>query len=297
MTRTKLLGALAVLVITVGVVSFIPHSQGKNNEGSKSIIEAVGLPEYGLEIIGPKQPSFSKYMATEKKSVSETPFSVFLVNENDQALAACTLKWEVLMRDGRTVTHLRSKTGRLNETFSNNGQTYLAVGVAARGHLLFSLTNGSGIDNQAPQFNTGGGGSNIAAQLSDSVKVTVSVDGVLFVDGTYAGPDSKNYFDRSQGQIEANRELATEVDQLITTRANPEDVMKYLAKVAQARSDDVQIPPDKTPEYCFGKWMEKTSYARLLLALGKAKGNQAIIDRVQAELSKPQIKLRRLKQS
>lgn len=66
MTRTKLLVALTVLAITAGVVAFIPHSQGKNNEGSNSIIEAVGLPEYGLEIITPKQPSFSKYMATEK---------------------------------------------------------------------------------------------------------------------------------------------------------------------------------------------------------------------------------------
>src|SRR4030095_5940360 len=269
MTRMKLLGALAVLVAAVGVVAFTPYSQGKNNEGSKSIIEAVGLPEYGLEIIDPLQPSFSKYMATEKKSVSQAPFTVFLVNKNDQGLAACTLKWELLMRDGRTVTHLRSKTGRLNETISYNGQTYLAEGVAARGHLLFSLTNSS----STPQFSTGRGGSNIADQLSDSVKVTVSVDGVLFVDGTYAGPDSKNYFDRSQGQIEAGRELATEIEQLISNRSNPEDVMKYLGKVAQTQSDDVQIPPGKTSEYCFGKWMEKTSYARLLLALRKAKGS------------------------
>lgn len=146
-------------------------------------------------------------------------------------------------------------------------------------------------------FRAGGAGPNIAALLSDCVKVTVSVDGVLFVDGTYSGPDTKNYFERSRGQIDAKRELATEIAQLVKDVAKPEAMMNHLERVAKTRSSDVQIPPGEDPQYSFGKWMQKSSYARLLLLLGKEKGDQAVLDRVQTELSKPQITLRKLKQS
>ncbi|SRR6266404_716585 len=299
MTRVKLLEALAVIVITVGAIALIPHSQGKNIASSKAKLEAVGLAEYGLEIIDPKNPAFSRLIAAERKSGTESPFSVFVVNNNEQAIAACTLKWEILLSDGRTVTHLNTKIGPL-EIISVGGRANLAEGIAAKGNLRFSLTDISSSENKAttgPMFTTGGGGSNVADLLSDSVKVMVSIDGVLFVDGTYAGPDTKNYFERTRGQIEANRELATEIAELIKDVAKPGALMNHLEKVAKARSSEVQIPPGEDPQYSFGKWMQKSSYARLLLLLGKEKGDQAVLDRVQAELSKPQIKLRKLKQS
>lgn len=299
MTRAKLLGALAVIAVIVGVIALIPRSQGKSTENSKSKIEAVGRVEYGLEIIDPKNPAFSKLVMAEKKSGSENPFSVFVVNNNDQAIAACTLKWEILQRDGQTTTHLNTKTGTL-ETVSYGGRAYLDEGIAAKGNLRFSLTDSAGSDNQATagvMFRAGGAGPNIAALLSDCVKVTVSVDGVLFVDGTYAGPDTKNYFERSRGQIDAKRELATEIAQLVKDVAKPGAMMDHLERVAKTRSSDVQIPPGEDPQYSFGKWMQKSSYARLLLLLGKEKGHQAVWDRVQTELNKPQITLRKLKQS
>lgn len=298
MTRARFLGALAAIAITVGVVAFIPRSQGKDTQGSKSKIEAVGLAEYGLEIIDPKHPAFSRLMAAEKKSSPENPFSVFVVNHNDQAIAACTLKWEILLRDGRTATHLNTKTGTF-EPVSYGGRAYLAEGIATKGTLRFSLTDASNSDDNAttgPVFRTGGGLS-VADLLSNSVKVTVSIDGVLFVDGTYAGPDIKNYFERSRGQIEANRELATEIVQLVNDTATPDAVMNHLEKVAHTRSSDVQIPPGEDPQYSFGKWMQKSSYARLLLLMGKERGAQAVLERVHAELNKPQIQLRKLKQS
>lgn len=92
MTRAKLLAVLAVIAVIVGVIALIPRSEGKSTENSKSKLEAVGRVEYGLEIIDPKNPAFSKLVMAEKKSGSENPFSVFVVNNNDQAIAACTLK-------------------------------------------------------------------------------------------------------------------------------------------------------------------------------------------------------------
>jgi hypothetical protein len=295
MTRTKLFGIFAVTAFTAGVIAVIPHSQGNNTNTSKSKIEAVGLAKYGLEVIDPKHPAFSK-LSTEKKSGPDNPFSVFVVNNSSQAIASCTLKYEILLRDGGTATHFKTKTGTL-ETVSDGGTAHLAEGIAAKGNLLFSLTDSPSPGDQPINFRTGGGGTNITNQLSGSVKVKVSIDGVLFVDGTYVGPDTNNYFELFRGKIEANRELYTEIVQLITNGAKPEVIMNHLEKVANTKSSEVQTPPGEDPQYSFGKWMQKSSYASLLLLMGKKKGDQSVLDRIRTELSKPEIKLRKLKES
>lgn len=297
MTKLLLFGALAVAAITVGVIAVIPQSQGKNTEASK--VETFGLPEHQLEVVGPKHPTFNKLIAGETSNVDKSkiePFSVFVVNNSNQAIASCTLKYEILLRDGQTVTHFNTKTGTL-EPVSDGGTAQLAEGIAAKGNLLFSLTDSPGSDNQHRKVSTSGGVSNIADQLSNSVEVRISIDGVLFVDGTYVGPDANNYFELLRGKIAANRELDTEIAQLINNGATPKAIINHLEKVANTKSSEVQISPGEDPQYSFGKWMQKNSYARLLSLMGKTKGDQAVLDRIQTGLNKPEIKLRKLKEN
>jgi hypothetical protein len=237
-------------------------------------------------------------MAAEKSDAKDA-FSVFVANNSDQAIASCTLKWEILLPDGRTITRYKTKTGEL-DIVSEGGVTHLSEGIATKGHLLFSLMDSSHPDNSAQtgiEFREGGGAPDLNAQLSDSVKVKVSIDGALFVDGTYVGPDSNNYFELFRGKVEGNRELNEEIAQLIDAGAKPEVIIGHLQRVANVRSSEVKSPAGEVPQYLFGKWMQKNSYARLLLAMGKYKGDQAVLDRVRTEMSKPQIKMRRLKES
>jgi len=55
------------------------------------------------------------------------------------------------------------------------------------------------------------GGVDKARQLSESVKVIVSIDGVLFADGTFVGPDSQGYFGSLKAEIDARRDLVEEI--------------------------------------------------------------------------------------
>lgn len=298
MDKRNLFGVLAAIVISVAAIAIIPRSQGRDTEASESKIEAVSLAQYGLEIIHPKHPAFGKLMA-EKKLIPESPFSVFVANNSEQAISACTLKCEIVLRDGRTVTHFKSKTSAL-ETVSEGGSARLTEGIAAKGNLLFSLTDSASTDKHNDTgiaFRTGEGDTNIINHLSDSLKVVVSIDGVLFVDGTYAGPDTNNYFELFRGQIEANRDLNSEIDRLVNDGAKPEAIINHLEKVSRAQSNEIEIPPGENPQYGFGKWMQKSGYARLLLVMRKKKGDQAVLDHARSELSKPQIKLRKLKES
>jgi hypothetical protein len=298
MTQVKIFGALAALIILIGGISILPRSQGESAEGSTSKLEARSLTKYGLEVIDPKNPAFGK-MRAENKSGSVTVFSVFVANKSDKAIATCSLKWEIVLPAGQTVTHFQTKTGTL-ETISDDKGVHFTEGIPAKGNLLFSLTDSSNPNSQSGTgvgFRTGGENPDITDQLSRSVKVTVSIDGVLFTDGTYVGPDTNNYFELFKGQIEADRELDSEVDQLVNSGAPPEAITKHLKKIANTQSNDVQIPPGEDPQYSFGKWMKKSSYARLLLLMREKKDDQAFLDRIRADLAKPQINLRKIKES
>jgi hypothetical protein len=297
MTKLLIFGALAMVAITVGVIAVIPQSQGKKTEASK--VETFGLPKHQLEVVGPKDPTFNKLIERETTNVGKSkaqPFSVFVVNNSDQAIASCTLKYEIIMRDGQTATHFTTRTGLL-EPVSDSRTAQLPEGIAAKGNLLVSLTDSVSPNNQHMNFRTSGGGSSITEQLSNSVEVKVSIDGVLFVDGTYVGPDTNNYFELFRGKIAANRELDTEIAQLINDGANSKAIMNHLEKVANIKSSEAQILPGEDSQYAFGKWVQKNSYARLLSLMGKKKGDQAVLDRIRTGLSEPEIKLRKLKEN
>jgi len=296
MTRIKFLGALAVAAITVVGIAFLPRSQGKNTETVNSKVEALVLANYAVEIIVPKHPAFSKLMAKNKPD-KETPFSVFVDNKNDRAIASCSLKWEILQSNGQIATHFQTKTGTL-EVVSEGGVAHLSEGIPARGNLLFSLTHSSTPDDQtSTAFRTSGGSYDVVRQLSDCVKVTVSIDGVLFVDGTYVGPDTNNYFELFRGQIDANRVLENEIDRLVSDGATPERIKNHLRKISNTQSSEVKIPSGEDAQYSFGKWMQQKRYATLLLLMTEKKGHQTVLDHVRAELTKPQIKLRKLSEN
>jgi hypothetical protein len=63
MIRLLLFVALIMVVIAVGVVAVIPHSQEIKTWTSN--IETVGLPEHRLELVGPKHPTFYTLIAEE----------------------------------------------------------------------------------------------------------------------------------------------------------------------------------------------------------------------------------------
>jgi hypothetical protein len=295
MTIAKLFGASALVAITAVGMAFLPHGKEKTDQIPYSKIDTVGLTEYGVNIVDPGQPEFNSILRKQRVA-SAPPFSVFVVNNADQGIASCTLKWVILLSDGQIATHYFTKSGTL-ELAPDATPARLREGIPARGTLLFSPMTSSDPDDRAGAgtgFRTGGGNPEISVQLFKSTWITVSVDGVLFCDGTYAGPDVNNDFELFRGQIEANRDLASEIDTMIGAGKKIEAVVRRLEKVANIQSNEVQPSAGEAPKYSLGRWMKRASYAHLLLAIREKKGEDAMLERVRAELNKPRIELRKL---
>lgn len=283
-----LLGIGVILILVTGGVQ-----RGKAGSGGSSKVQTVGLPEHRIEIVGPNEAAFTALISKQLQKTSGVDVnalkssSAFVVNNSTQSIAALSVKWELLQADGRSLVHYRGYRGRL-QVLSEDGPARLSGKIASNDHQLVSLLDVSDNSNRGFRVNMRGGAGDEAHQLSESVKVTISVDGVLFADGTFVGPDTRDLFRRLKAEIEARTEAFEEIARALN---GDSEAMKRIETLAKGDGEGIQVLGDKThPE----DQLEKERIARATLAIRKTLGDKAVLERIKAELNKPRVNLRKL---
>ena len=229
------------------------------------------LQENGVHIITPVDPSFAELAAKhfEKRTPEALqPLSVFIKNSSKRLVLGYALTWEILDAEGKTIT---SKTVAYSEPgalmgaeipkdlihttaiepgaercFTVNSQIEKeAVGPGGFGGA-FSLrtTEESARALQAMIANQKGEeiASTLRAmwadQLSHASDVTVSLDGVIFDDGTFVGPNKTGFFERMQAMLNAKVDLLREI-----TVASEQDKLDetFDSIAAKSRESDVVL--------------------------------------------------------
>lgn len=287
----SVVGMLAAVVTMVLVLGGIPKSKG--GAGSQSKIETAGL-QHGIEIVGPNDAAFAGLMSKQLQKNSHLNVdglkstSVFVVNKSAQAIAALSVNWVLLQPDGSSISHATAhKSGLV--IVSEGDSPHLMEIIASNGHRLFSLLDLPDGSNRASGHRMGGGGGvDKARQLFESVKVTVSVDGVLFVDGAFVGPDTKDFFGLLKAEIDARRDLIEELGRALNGDA---EAMKRVELLADGRPVGTRAASDN---HSFYDVITQTQ-ASVILARRKKFGDRAVLESINAELSKPRINLRKLR--
>jgi hypothetical protein len=129
----------------------------------------------------------------------------------------------------------------------------------------------------------------LAEELAQASSITVSLDGVIFDDGTFAGPDSTGFFARVKAMLDAEHDLLTEMDLSLKEHKTPAAVFRHIEEVAQGPA--VQPRPDSPPDDIYNYY--KARYAkRFLRAKGTSADEQFIAGALQP-LRKPWLKLRK----
>lgn len=181
-------GLLAAVALAVVLLGGIPKDKVN---GSLSKIQTVGLTEQSIEIVGPTETAFDSLMSKQSQKTKSRDLralkssSVFVINKSGQSIAAMSVNWELVQPDGVSVSHATAHQGGLGIA-SEGGPPQLMEDIAPNGNRLFSLLDLPD-SNQGFGYRTGGGPDK-ARQLAESVKVIVSIDGVLFADGTFCWP-------------------------------------------------------------------------------------------------------------
>ncbi len=179
---------------------------------------------------------------TTSKTTSEItsaagPFGVFVKNTTDRDVVGCSLKWELTNSDG-TVSSLQ-------QTYSNPG---VLVGMKPAdpnmiGHTSLINANSTKFLSLNPSFKAmfetresqpeplsqrdRDSLNRLEAaynkQLRTTVSITIILDGVVFSDGEFVGPDTTKFLPRLEAFIDAKRDIATFVKNAVAKgKSSPE---------------------------------------------------------------------------
>jgi hypothetical protein len=288
----SVLGMLAAVLVVLLVIGGIPKS--KWGAGSSSKIQTVGLPEHGIEIVGPMEGAFTRLMSNQLQKTTGLDVaalkssSVFVVNRSGQSIAALRVKWDLRQVDGRSIVRYREFRGGL-QVESDTEPAQLSKEVTPNENRLVSLIDGGEDPSIGFQTRIGGGRrSDVLRDLSESESITISADGVLFVDGTLIGPDTRDFFGSLKAQLEARLEVYEEIARALK---GDSEAMRSIEHLAKGDQPSIQMPSGTDH---LEVQLEKRQIAGVTLKFRRDRGDKWVLERINAELSKPRITLRKL---
>lgn len=214
------------------------------------------LPEHGLTIIGPSDPSFDALLAARLKGESSEimdnlkPFSFFVENKSKLMVVAYTIRWCFTKADGTNDCYVSSLT---NPRALMDGENLPEEMIEQSGKIkpnstrFFSLLSleGSGFISvpanpaEVEQMKNGSTPDRgellrrYGAELSKYSDVTFEIDGAFFDDGSFVGPDTTGLFGRTKALIGAQYDVLTEITRGLSKPGKTKvDVFKDLEATA-----------------------------------------------------------------
>lgn len=185
------------------------------------------IPEHGLLFVTPADQSpkhVTPSLQAKWQSLTERDKGdcVTLLNESCYDVVAYKLVSELDSGNGRRVSERSFGNMDILMGLRHDDQTagtFDNPAIAAGSFRLFSATTCSPIDTSNPALphygigiSTGGGYPSPVKRASNHEHaITVTIDGAVFEDGRFVGPDKTGYFDLVNSIIKAKRNLLEEV--------------------------------------------------------------------------------------
>lgn len=318
MKRKPFLIFVVIAMIFVSVGIFI-------NRGVRAVnvsINVKDLPEYGLHIIGPSDPSFDSMLAKATKdepaSVVELikPFTFFLSNTGSKHVIAYKFRWECTKPDGAVIYKDSSTSsawiftddvGDLNKALNKsqdiikpNSTWLFSLGLAPR-----QLDNSPSRPEQSgvwatisnrtdSQENMGVPDQNQALKLLHNelaayTSITIVLDGVFFADGSFAGPDATGFFDAVKSEVDAKLDILNGFQEGIRKGKPSDEIFKEITDISD--EPDVDLGPDSTASDYYR--FHRKIFAQELLSQQQSSGSEQTIKHALKRLEKPWVKLRK----
>src|SRR5215510_826506 len=292
-TKRNLIGVALIVCVgicAVGVTMLGSSTRAKQYEGMKLV--ANDLAQNGVEIHTSSNSAFTQELYTSFSVPSNildevNRYSIVVKNNTPQSIVSLTVVWRFYPSKGEAITRTVRMKHSDSPTFRDatvglikpQGHFPVSLLLSAGGHLSNDVESRKEIKNDK-EFQSKLAGLN--ALLSRSVKWSVDIDGVLFSNGVFVGPDTAKNFDNLGAQVNGDRDLIAEAMQKINIKTPTSEVFANIKVVAAIKDKDImdQYPDPRkrmtSPEFHYD--MAKSAMARRIIGVLNTSGEQAAID-------------------
>lgn len=235
------------------------------------------LPLHGVDLIPPSSPDYAPLLAdieqrasrlrdiepsflrkiTPVVSLQDSATSAILLNRNPQPIAALEAVWNYETVAGRTYRHVRSLLssqslllpfGRRRNVMKLFGYWH-TIFPGSKRYLSESGMVGDNSDVRPPGFHekwfgegSGMGRSRETPPDRDPIRsVTLALDSVFFLDGSFAGPDHEKLFEKTVADAEAHMLVARIAQDGLKRGLEPPQIFAEIGKVTGAAAEHPAI--------------------------------------------------------
>ncbi len=271
------------------------------------------LPSHNVRIITRDMSEFTRlYAATVKipkdLATQIEKFSIFIINNSDNAITAYQVKWEFVQKNGKKVS---KTTARSNfDSFSALGRENQPPIISAHAKYFSTIfdeivVNQDGatvtLVSDQPQFPENMK-SIVQEKLSNDIlelqklmenctEWSVSLDGVFFSNGTFIGPNTTDYFERVKARLDAKIEVLNEISRIFALPATSQAqshavVFKYAERL-------LKETPAKKPGFSAEAFYDRSkhNFAKEIIGQRTKSSDEQAIKNVLNEMPYRHIKL------
>jgi hypothetical protein len=274
MRKTLYLGMLVVLVSIV-LISTIGSSRYDEKGMEMAELQIVNSTQkYNISVIGSSDQRFDseskEYVGNYERVIPliqvAKPFALFIKNDSDHEIIGVSLRWKFLKSTGevREVPQIEVNPGVLTglkpldpfmigkTSIMNRGTgrffSYFVMSIQQKIMLANmksrnpNVSYPNKIDMTSQEINL------ISQQVTSQKEkllesissITVSVDGILFEDGTFVGEDKNFFFDLMLGRTQARKDLLTQIEDAKKADKSDKEILSvFLSDISPARRHDL----------------------------------------------------------
>lgn len=305
MLNKKHLLSVLFVVIFIMVVGVTMFEHEFNAHASNPRIHKNEFPEYGVLIVNSMDATYEndvreslrdKIDAFQEVAATLRPFSVFVKNTSNKDILAYKLNWELKMSDGRVINYPRTYFSpaylmgvprsdlydSMMESIKKNSKRFFTViktpfetdggGGSGSGVIAMKIEK-SEVERFQEASRTNDVNpfiSKVTEQLNQATDITVSVESVLFDDGSFVGPSGDEEFVKLKASITAKHDLLKTISGSVNReRIQLDEVFTLVARIAD---QDVPVP---TPGSAFGVYYNffRKLQAQEIMSSRRAVGN------------------------
>ena len=286
-------------VFLAGILTFGSTQETNRGQITSSRFNIKDIREHRLEIVAPSDARYASFVSSLLASKSDLlveslmPYSILINNENEHAVVACVLKWEMVDQRGkvstwtREYTNLPALTGkRISEV--NEGLLIKPHSSSFFTPALLPVPHEETLAGQNDRPEVVNEINRTLYELNRFTSITVSLDASFFDNGLFVGPDTTKFFARVEAMQNGQRDVFLSLVGN-SKRGDPANILSNLRQMAEI--PEVQLGKNASQEDYYRYFKRRAALA--LIKIIKRDGLESALRYVASRVEQPWPTLRK----